>query len=85
MQLEFNSNAIKCETDKSYLIKIPKKDEAFWYPKKFVNFKGKSGHRMLVWFGDTFKVKIFKHLTKGKLPVGEFSPAGLKDYCSWEQ
>ena len=74
MKIELQSNAIIAETEKAFLIKVPKKDEAFWYPKRFCNFFGKNGYILSIWFGDSFTIKVFKHLTKSKIEVGEFSP-----------
>ena len=64
MIAKINSNSIVATSEKSYLIKIPKKDRAFWYPKRFCSFEGKSDYILKIWAGDNFTIKTFSHENK---------------------
>lgn len=53
-----NSNLIKHETNGAYLIKIPKQNKMFWFPKKCVRFKGKNDYLMVLSYTDGFEFRI---------------------------
>lgn len=65
MKIIFNSNQIDHETEKAYLIKLPKSDLGFWYPKRFINFKGKNNFQIEVWFGNmSWEIKVIDRKNK---------------------
>lgn len=64
-QVEGNSNLIQAQTEKAYLIKLPKSEFQFWHPKKLVRLQGKNDYHMTVSFGDEWRFKIFRN-GKGK-------------------
>ena len=83
MNITINSNAIQAETEKALLIKVPKENYAFWYPKRFCNQSGKNDYQLHIWFGDNFSVDCYRLGTKTKVPVGRFLAASLlKEYVS---
>ena len=53
-----NSNLIKHETPRAYLIKIPKEKHRFWFPKNCVHFKGKNDYLMTLSYTDDFEIRF---------------------------
>ena len=60
MIINFNSNLILWETDKAYLVKLPKTDYQFWVSKKLCKIYGKSGYMVRMFVPENFEVKIQK-------------------------
>ena len=59
--INLNSNLIKQETAKAFLIKIPKTKWLFWYPAKLVRFNGKGGYMMSIGFNSDMTFNIFQN------------------------
>lgn len=49
MNMIFNSQAIKAQTDTGVLVKMPKSDFAFWHPLRMSSQKGKGGYMLKLW------------------------------------
>ena len=77
MKALIQGNSVQKETDKAFLIKVPKKEIGFWFPKRFCKFKGKNDYQMEIWFGDNFTAKPIKLNTKTKIELEEISLSEL--------
>ena len=60
-KLTLNKNSIKAETEKSFLIKLPKSEFLFWHPSKLCRRSGKGGYDLSVSYTDTFTFKLFRN------------------------
>lgn len=52
------SNLIKHDTGRAYLVKIPKEKRTFWIPKACVRFSGKSDYKMIISYTDDFEFRL---------------------------
>ena len=69
-----NSNLKKDETDKGYLIKLPKTDYLFWHPRELVSFSGKKDYLMTIHYSDNSLFTVFRYgrgLTTSKKIIEE--------------
>ena len=66
MKARLNSNSIITQTQKAVLIKLPKKNEAFWHPTRFCSQSGKNDYILDIWFGENFTTDTIKTNTKTK-------------------
>ena len=55
-----NNNLIKWETEKAYLLKLPKSKYKFWLSKKLVRILP-NGYQVRIDIPNNFKIKIFKN------------------------
>lgn len=59
--IKANSNLIQYETEKAFLIKLPKSKMKFWHPRKLVRFEGKNNYLMSIGITPDFDVRIFRN------------------------
>ena len=59
-KIALQSNLLKWETEKAYLVKLPKSDYTFWYPKKLCKFSGKNNYLIVLNMKDDMEINIFK-------------------------
>ena len=82
-KINFNAQNIETETERSTLIKMPKKSKyegwVFWYPTKLVRDEGGKGYNLSFSFSDTWEFKIFKQYKNGKGPEQVISIAEMKE------
>lgn len=60
MIIKFNSNLIQWETEKAYLIKLPKSDYQFWITKKLIKRYGKNSYQVNMFVPKGLQVKVQK-------------------------
>ncbi len=53
-----HSNLIKHETEKAYLIKLPRRNQKFWFPKKLVEFRGEWEGTMILNYCSTMEIRV---------------------------
>ncbi len=70
------NNLIQAESEKAFLLKIPKEDWLFWHPKKLIRFSGKNNYRMSFGVCNDMKFKIFKN---GKGRFNKFEKISEKE------
>ena len=49
MNKKLNSNSIRLATKKAFLIKEPKTEFVFWFPRKMAKIEGKNHHILNLW------------------------------------
>lgn len=59
--ITINLSQIEWETDKAYLIKVPKSKYKFWFPKRYTQSENSRGTKIRLLFEDDKEYKIFKN------------------------
>ena len=60
-KVTMQSNLVKGETERAFLVKLPKSEFMFWYPKKLTSFKGKNDYLMVLTMKEDMELNIFKN------------------------
>ena len=85
MKIVLQSNAIRHQTDKATLIKLPSSELCFWHPTRFVSFYGKNDHLMKVWFGsEDWIIKARRTSEKTREVLEEFEMSVLDVAAQYE-
>ncbi len=66
MKLRMHTNQIIHKTEKSYLVKLPKTELAFWCLRRFCTITEK-GYGLEIWFGDSFTIEAKRTDKKGNI------------------
>lgn len=79
-----NSNLVQKETDRSFLIKLPKSELKFWHPAKLCRTSGKNGYRLSIGYTDDFNFKCFrtgngKHNFKDIIEEVEYTASQIEE------
>ena len=79
-----NSNLIQFETERAYLIRLPKSELMFWHPKKLVRLSGKKSYKMTISYSDEFKFKVFRN-GKGRFNFKEILEEKILSIDQWKE